>query len=81
MLRRALAVLLFLIVFAAGFVAGRIAPSSVHADKPPRNILVPRQYGTFRSVYHDQLLFEDDGGTIRSVFPNGGMVVFTVSRR
>ena len=73
MLRRAVALLFLLAAFAAGFVA---------ADKGvPRNVLVPKQWGDFRGVYYDQLLFEDRDGTIRSIFPNGGVVVFTVTRR
>jgi hypothetical protein len=46
-----------------------------------RTFVVPRQYGQFKGVLHDQLLFEDERGTIRSVYAGNGGVVFTVVRR
>ena len=46
----------------------------------PRRLRVPKQYGKFVAVYSDQLLFEADDGTIRSVYPNGGKVIFEIRR-
>lgn len=46
----------------------------------PRRLQVPKQYGKFVAVYSDQLLFEAEDGTIRSVYPNGGKVIFEIRR-
>jgi hypothetical protein len=46
-----------------------------------RTLVVPRQFGQFKAVLNDQLLFEDERGTIRSVYVGNGGVVFTVVRR
>jgi hypothetical protein len=46
----------------------------------PRRLSVPKQYGKFVAVYADQLLFEAEDGTIRSVYPNGGKVIFEIRR-
>lgn len=47
----------------------------------PRRFQVPKDYGKFVAVYADQLLFEAEDGTLRSVYPNGGKVIFEVRRR
>jgi hypothetical protein len=74
----AVAVLLFL----AGFWSGQRGPLAAQAqDRRTRDISVPKSWGVLRGAYYDQLLFEDDRGVIRSVYPNGGAVVFTVTRR
>jgi hypothetical protein len=72
------------VLFVAGYVVGRWqAADSVHAQShlPPQVWNVPKSWGTFKAVYHDQLLFEDADGTIRSVYPNSSSVVFTIRRR
>ena len=46
----------------------------------PRRLSVPKHYGKFVAVYSDQLLFEAEDGTIRSVYPNGGKVIFEIRR-
>ena len=46
----------------------------------PRRLRVPKQYGKFVAVYNDQLLFEAEDGTLRSVYPNGGKVIFEIRR-
>jgi hypothetical protein len=74
---------LLALTFLAGYYRGRPAASIVHAQSPlpPRSWTAPKSWGQFKAVYHDQLLFEDDDGTIRSVFPNSTTVVFTIRRR
>ena len=72
-------VLTVVLAFAAGLITGKTG-GTAQADVR-REFVVPKNWGTFRAVYHDQLLFEDDHGTIRSVFPNGSTVVFVISRR
>jgi hypothetical protein len=57
------------------------AQSSPQPSNHDKTFVVPRQYGQFKAVMHDQLLFEDERGTIRSVYAGGGGVVFTVIRR
>jgi hypothetical protein len=75
-----IAVAVALLAFLAGYQVRAL--ESVHAqDKRARNVVVPKNWGTFRAVYYDQLLFEDDSGTIRSVYPSSNSVVFTVTRR
>jgi len=70
------------LLFLAGYFTGQRNPLAVHAqDHARRDFSVPKSWGALRAVYHDQLLFEDDRGVIRSVYPNGGTVVFTVTRR
>jgi hypothetical protein len=59
--------------------AGQPQPEGISARS--RTFVVPREYGQFKGVLHDQLLFEDGRGTIRSVYAGGGGVVFTVMRR
>jgi hypothetical protein len=70
-------------VFVIGFWAGRWQLRVVQAQSPlpPKVWHVPKSWGTFKAVYHDQLLFEDADGTIRSVYPNATDVVFTIRRR
>ena len=46
----------------------------------PRRLRVPKEYGKFVAVYNDQLLFESEDGTLRSVYPNGGKVIFEIRR-
>jgi hypothetical protein len=46
----------------------------------PRRLRVPKDYGKFVAVYSDQLLFEAPDGTIRSIYPNGGKVIFEIRR-
>jgi len=46
----------------------------------PRRLQVPKKYGKFVAVYGDQLLFEAEDGTLRSVYPNGGKVIFEIRR-
>ena len=46
----------------------------------PRRLSVPKQYGKFVAVYADQLLFEAEDGTLGSVYPNGGKVIFEIRR-
>lgn len=46
----------------------------------PRRLHVPKNYGKFVAVFNDQLLFEAEDGTLRSVYPNGGKVIFEVRR-
>ena len=46
----------------------------------PRRLRVPKEYGKFVAVYNDQLLFEAEDGTLRSVYPNGGKVIFEIRR-
>ena len=77
------------LLFAAPWFAGALwfaaaqHPKESHPDNfaYPRRFQVPKQYGRFVAVYADQLLFEDVEGTIRSVYPNGGKVIFEVRRR
>ncbi|MEP7366347.1 MAG: hypothetical protein ABI972_24070 [Acidobacteriota bacterium] len=67
---------------AAAWFAGAQQQQQQHNDNfsYPRRLQVPKSYGKFVAVYADQLLFEDDGGTIRSVYPNGGKVIFEIRR-
>ena len=46
----------------------------------PRRLRVPKHYGKFVAVYADQLLFEAEDGTLRSVYPNGGKVILEIRR-
>ena len=51
------------------------------AQNGPRQMFVPKAWGDFKAVYNDQLLFEDNQGTIRFVYPSTGQVTFSVARR
>jgi hypothetical protein len=70
------------LIFLGGYYAGRAPVRVVHAQSPsPQRVwTVPKSWGDLKGVYHDQLLFEDQHGTIRSVFPNSASVVFTIRR-
>jgi hypothetical protein len=68
------------VAMAAGLMTGRAGGAAGH-NETRREFIVPKHFGTFKAVYHDQLLFEDDRGTIRSVYPNSATVVFTITRR
>ena len=76
------------LALAAAFCAGYFAAmhwtpvtAQAQAIPPQRTVSVPRPFGNFRGTFGDQLLFEDERGTIRSVYPNGGSVIFTVVRK
>jgi len=71
----------FMLTLLGGYLAGRAQLRTVEAAPAPRLVVVPKAWGDFKGVYYDQLLFEDNTGTIRSVYPNGSSVVFTVTRR
>lgn len=75
-MKRLVAAVVVLAAMLLSYLAGARAQ-----ENHPRQLWVSKRYGTFKGVYNDQLLFEDDSGTIRSVYPNGGMVVFVVNRR
>jgi hypothetical protein len=81
-MRRLIAVAILALAFLAGYYSGRTPLQSVQAQSPlpPRVWTAPKSWGQFKGVYHDQLLFEDEHGTIRSVFPNSTAVVFTIRR-
>jgi hypothetical protein len=75
-----------LVLCALAFLAGRYSgstPPRVHAQSQQRSRVwaAPKSWGQFKAVYYDQLLFEDDEGTIRSVYPNSTAVVFMIQRR
>jgi hypothetical protein len=78
--RRSGAIVIVIVALLTGYVAGGRGQSTTH---PPRaqTFQVPKSWGDFKAVYQDQLLFEDQAGTIRSVYPNGTVVVFTISLR
>ena len=65
------------ILIGSAFAAGYAVNAHAYASK---EFSVPKSYGTFKAVYYDQLLFEDDKGVIRSVYP-GGTLVFVATRR
>jgi hypothetical protein len=81
-MKRLAALAILLVTFLAGHFSNRIQLSTVQAQSPlpPRIWNVPKEWGQFKGVYHDQLLFEDDRGTLRSVFPNSSTLVFTIRR-
>jgi hypothetical protein len=82
MRKRLVLLALAVLVFLVGYWVGERHPLTVQAqDRRVRDINVPKSWGALRGVYYDQLLFEDEHGMIRSVYPNGGSVVFTVTRR
>ena len=82
MTRKLVAVAILTIALLTGYLAGRAQPQTVRAQSPlpPKLWNVPKSWGQFKAVYYDQLLFEDEQGTIRSVYPNSNVVVFTIRR-
>ena len=78
---RWIAILLLCSAFAAGYALQAQQQQTTSSAYRTKELNVPKNYGTFKGVYADQLLFEDDRGIIRSVYPNGGFVVFQVTRR
>ncbi len=79
-MRRVIVVLC--LAFLAGFLSGgRTSTVLAQPQSNTKVVAVSKTWGTFRGVYNDQLLFEDDHGTIRSVYPATGTVVFTITRR
>jgi hypothetical protein len=80
--RRLIIPAIFLFAFLAGRWSVQPKESVVHAQSPlPSKVWnAPKSWGQFKAVYYDQLLFEDDHGTIRSVYPNSTGIVFTIRR-
>ena len=75
-------VLALCLAFVAGYFAGgRTSTVLAQSQWTSKVVAVTKNWGSFRGVYNDQLLFEDDHGTIRSVYPSTGTVVFTITRR
>jgi hypothetical protein len=80
--RRLIIAAVLLLAFVAGRWSVPSRQSIVHAQSPlpPKVWNAPKSWGQFKAVYYDQLLFEDDQGTIRSVYPNSAGIVFTIRR-